>query len=64
MSPLSDIPTLQRVADSALGTTCSVGMAMADGSDAEAGQLIARADAALYRAKDAGRNCVHYDARR
>ena len=48
----------QQVADAALGTTCSVGVALAQPSDADAGQLIARADAALYRAKDGGRNRV------
>ncbi|MBL8343710.1 MAG: GGDEF domain-containing protein [Rubrivivax sp.] len=42
----------------ALGTTCSIGVALAAPGDAEVGQLVARADAALYRAKDAGRNRV------
>jgi PleD family two-component response regulator len=46
------------MADAALGTTCSVGVALAEAGDAEAGQLIARADAALYRAKDGGRSRV------
>jgi diguanylate cyclase (GGDEF)-like protein len=48
----------QQVADAALGVTCSVGIALADPGDADAGALIARADAALYRAKDGGRNRV------
>jgi diguanylate cyclase (GGDEF)-like protein len=48
----------QRVAAAALGTTCSVGLALAGADDHEPGQVIARADAALYRAKDAGRNRV------
>ncbi|MBL8326215.1 MAG: GGDEF domain-containing protein [Rubrivivax sp.] len=42
----------------ALGTTCSIGVALAAPNDADVGQIVARADAALYRAKDAGRNRV------
>ncbi len=39
-----------------LSITCSLGMAERTSADQEAGQLLARADAALYRAKAAGRN--------
>jgi diguanylate cyclase (GGDEF)-like protein len=38
--------------------TCSLGIAERTPADQEAGQLLARADAALYAAKAAGRNCV------
>jgi diguanylate cyclase (GGDEF)-like protein len=48
----------RQVAEAALGTTCSIGVAEAHWQDIDAGQLIARADAALYRAKDAGRDRV------
>ncbi|MBI5255074.1 MAG: GGDEF domain-containing protein [Burkholderiales bacterium] len=41
-----------------LGTTISVGIALAHSVDDSAESLIARADAALYRAKDAGRNRI------
>jgi diguanylate cyclase (GGDEF)-like protein len=46
------------VAEAALGTTCSVGVSLADAADAGVDQLVARADAALYRAKEGGRNRV------
>jgi diguanylate cyclase (GGDEF)-like protein len=39
------------------GQTCSAGVASWDGTE-DAGTLVARADAALYRAKSAGRDCV------
>ncbi len=51
----------QQVTDASLGITCSVGVALAGASDADASQVIARADAALYRAKEAGRNRVEGD---
>jgi diguanylate cyclase (GGDEF)-like protein len=47
-----------RVEEAALGTTCSIGVALAAPADADAGQLVARADLALYRAKEGGRNRV------
>jgi len=39
-----------------LNVTCSLGIAERTEADLDAGQLLARADAALYRAKAAGRN--------
>ncbi|WP_284619734.1 GGDEF domain-containing protein [Aquabacterium humicola] len=42
----------------ALGTTISVGVALAHSVDKDPESLIARADAALFRAKEAGRNRV------
>jgi diguanylate cyclase (GGDEF)-like protein len=48
----------QHVAEAALGVTCSIGVALASPGDADASELVARADAALYRAKDGGRNRV------
>jgi len=39
-----------------LSITCSLGIAERTAADLEAGQLLARADAALYRAKSGGRN--------
>jgi diguanylate cyclase (GGDEF)-like protein len=39
-----------------LNITCSLGIAERTAEDQEAGQLLARADAALYRAKASGRN--------
>lgn len=44
-----------------LAVTCSLGIAERGPLDLEAGQLVARADAALYRAKKGGRNCVCED---
>jgi len=44
-----------------LEVTCSLGIAERKVSDLEAGQLLARADAALYRAKRSGRNRVCED---
>lgn len=41
-----------------LGTTISIGIALAHSVDTSAESVIARADAALYRAKDAGRNRI------
>jgi diguanylate cyclase (GGDEF)-like protein len=41
-----------------LTITCSLGIAERTSMDLEAGQLLARADAALYRAKAGGRNQV------
>ncbi|MDX6686461.1 MAG: hypothetical protein QOF86_2589, partial [Baekduia sp.] len=37
--------------------TCSIGVVTWDGAET-ADELVARADAALYRAKGAGRDCV------
>jgi diguanylate cyclase (GGDEF)-like protein len=42
----------------AFNVTCSIGLATLSGEDTTADALIARADAALYAAKAAGRNCV------
>lgn len=42
--------------------TCSAGLAVLEASDATPADLIARADAALYAAKSAGRNRVHSSA--
>jgi diguanylate cyclase (GGDEF)-like protein len=41
-----------------LAVTTSFGVAMAEGNETKAETLIGRADAALYRAKNQGRNCV------
>ncbi|MBI1753065.1 MAG: diguanylate cyclase [Acidobacteria bacterium] len=46
------------LASGPLNITCSLGIAERAASDLEAGQLLARADAALYRAKAGGRNLV------
>jgi len=46
-----------------LSVTVSVGVAALDESGRSAEQLVERADAALYSAKDAGRNCVSDAAR-
>ena len=42
--------------------TASIGVAEAEGSDVDSATLVAEADAALYRAKDAGRNAVQTSA--
>jgi diguanylate cyclase (GGDEF)-like protein/PAS domain S-box-containing protein len=47
-----------------LGFTSSVGVATLEPGDGDAATLIARADAALYAAKRAGRNCVQVAASR
>ena len=44
-----------------LGVTCSLGIAQRQPGDLDAGQLLARADAALYRAKAEGRDRVCSD---
>lgn len=44
--------------DEPLHITASFGVAMAQPSEIDTATLIGRADAALYRAKDQGRNCV------
>lgn len=44
-----------------LGVTCSLGIAQRQPGDQDAGQLLARADAALYRAKAEGRDRVCSD---
>ena len=45
-----------------LGTTISIGIAMAGKDDSSAESVIARADAALYRAKDRGRDRIELAA--
>ncbi len=42
----------------ATNVTVSIGFALAEGDEEDSQQLLRRADAALYRAKLAGRNCV------
>jgi two-component system cell cycle response regulator len=49
------------VGRSSIGVTVSIGVASAIGEDAQVTALIAKADAALYRAKSAGRNRVELD---
>ena len=48
------------------GVTVSIGAAVSQGGDPDAHEFIRRADAALYRAKDAGRDrvCVWAEAAR
>ena len=41
-----------------IAITVSIGVAMLSAADTEAAQAVARADRALYEAKDAGRNVV------
>lgn len=47
-----------RFGDVAIRVTASLGVASLGGGDTGAGTLLARADAALYRAKHSGRNRV------
>jgi len=42
----------------AIAVTTSIGMASLTDTDSTIDAVLARADAALYRAKHAGRNCV------
>ena len=46
--------------DEPLHVTASLGVTMAQPSEIDTQALIGRADAALYRAKDQGRNCVRF----
>src|SRR5262249_33161380 len=46
------------VGEHALSATVSVGVAISDGANPDLDALLKVADQALYRAKDAGRNCV------
>ena len=46
--------------DETLQVTASLGVTMAQPSEIDTQALIGRADAALYRAKDQGRNCVRF----
>ncbi|MEV6493581.1 sensor domain-containing diguanylate cyclase, partial [Actinoplanes sp. NPDC051633] len=46
----------------ALPVTISVGVACPDGAEPDLGQLLNRADTALYQAKQAGRDCVRVAA--
>ncbi|MBS0643407.1 MAG: GGDEF domain-containing protein [Acetobacteraceae bacterium] len=48
--------------DRTISLTVSVGVAMQHETDSRIGQIIRRADAALYRAKESGRNRVMSDA--
>lgn len=47
-----------RIGDTTLLITTSIGVAVFDGRDTDSEAIIARADAALYQAKGAGRNVV------
>ena len=47
-----------RIGDTTLMITTSIGVAVFDGRDTDSEAIIARADAALYQAKGAGRNVV------
>jgi diguanylate cyclase (GGDEF)-like protein len=51
---------LSRIDGLSVGATVSIGIAVAR-SDDDPSSLVARADAALYRAKSAGRNVVCVD---
>ena len=57
---LADMPITWK--SEALGITASVGVTVALPSEIDSSALIGRADAALYRAKDQGRNCVRLSA--
>ena len=46
-----------------LGLTASFGVASLRAADLTPGSLLARADAAMYRAKQAGRNRVEFDGK-
>lgn len=50
------------VPEGSIGATCSLGIALLDRGDATAGDLLGRADRALYRAKREGRNCVRVES--
>jgi diguanylate cyclase (GGDEF)-like protein len=57
---LSDLPIHWK--DETLNITASFGVAMALPSEIDCEAIISRADAALYRAKEQGRNCVRLSA--
>jgi diguanylate cyclase (GGDEF)-like protein len=57
---LSDLPIHWK--DETLNVTASFGVAMALPSEIDCEAIISRADAALYRAKEQGRNCVRLSA--
>lgn len=59
---VEDAPFLVRGASHPIHVTVSVGVAIADASDTEAESIIKRADSALYRAKNDGRNRVTFFA--
>ncbi|MFT5534957.1 MAG: diguanylate cyclase (GGDEF)-like protein/PAS domain S-box-containing protein [Burkholderiaceae bacterium] len=46
------------VAGQPLAVTVSIGIAVMLASDAQVGAVLSRSDSALYRAKEAGRNCI------
>ena len=53
---LADMPVTWK--DETIGITASIGVTMAMPSEIDTEAVISRADAALYRAKNQGRNCV------
>jgi diguanylate cyclase (GGDEF)-like protein len=53
---LADMPIVWK--DETISITASLGVAVAHSAEVDGRALIGRADAALYRAKDQGRNCV------
>ena len=53
--PLS-LPDRQRLIAGAITVTISIGLAVAEAGDASFDRVLARADAAMYQAKAAGRN--------